>query len=160
MTLAFPGQVLLSNIAYALAHRAQGELGERLEKVRWRTHGRYRFRGVPDPVPVFEVAKKGAALKAPPWSSKAHREVPFWRRPATVVIEALVVLALLTIPLYMFLRPQALIAFAERDWVVVGSLHNLTGETVFDDSLESALRIGLEQSHFVNVLSDLKVRDT
>ena len=161
MTLAFPGQVLLSNIAYALAHRAQGELGERLEKVRWRTHGRYRFRGVPDPVPVFEVGEEGLApLKAPPWSSKAHREVPFWRRPATVVIEALVVLALLTIPLYMFLRPQAAIAFAERDWVVVGSLHNLTGETVFDDSLESALRIGLEQSHFVNVLSDLKVRDT
>ncbi len=30
----------------------------------------------------------------------------------------------------MFLRPQAAIAFAERDWVVVGSLHNLTGETV------------------------------
>ena len=161
MTLALPGQILLSNIAYALAHRAQGELGERLEKVRWRTHGRYRFRGVPDPVPVFEVGEEGLApLKAPPWSSKAHREVPFWRRPATVVIEALVVLALLSIPLYMFLRPQAAIAFAERDWVVVGSLHNLTGETVFDDSLESALRIGLEQSHFVNVLPDLKVRDT
>ena len=45
----------------------------------------------------------------------------------------------------MFLRPDPAIAFAKRDWVVVGSLHNLTGETVFDDALESALRIGLEQ---------------
>jgi class 3 adenylate cyclase len=94
MNLALPGQILLSNIAYALAHRAQGELGEQLDKLRWRTHGRYRFRGVPDPVPVFEVGEEGLApLKAPPWSSKAHREVPFWRRPATMVIE-LVVLAL------------------------------------------------------------------
>ncbi|MGB0133607.1 putative peptide modification system cyclase, partial [Dokdonella sp.] len=161
MSLALPGQILLSNIAYALAHRAQGELGEQLESVRWRTHGRYRFRGVPDPVPVFEVGEEGLApLKAPPWSSKAHREVPFWRRPATVVIEGLIVLALLMIPLVMFLRPDPAIAFASRDWVVVGSLNNLTGETVFDDALESALRIGLEQSRYVNVLPDLKVRDT
>ena len=161
MNLALPGQILLSNIAYDVAHRAQGELGEALEKVRWRTHGRYRFRGVPDPVAVFEVGEEGLApLKAPPWSSKAHREVPFWRRPATVVIEALVVVVLITVPLVMFLRPDPAIAFANRDWVVVGSLHNLTGETVFDDALESALRIGLEQSRYVNVMPDLKVRDT
>ena len=161
MNLALPNQILLSNIAYVLAHRAQGELGVALEKVRWRTHGRYRFRGIPDPVPVFEVGEDGLApLKAPPWSSKAHREVPFWRRPATMVIEALVVLALLAIPLLMFMRPEPAIAFANRDWVVVGSLNNLTGETVFDEALESALRIGLEQSRYVNVLPDLKVRDT
>ena len=161
MGLALPGQILLSNIAYDLAHRAQGELGDLLESVRWRTHGRYRFRGVPDPVAVFEVGEEGLApLKAPPWSSKAHREVPFWRRPATVVIEALVVAALIAVPIVMFLRPDPAIAFANRDWVVVGSLHNLTGETVFDDALESALRIGLEQSRYVNVMPDLKVRDT
>ncbi len=161
MNLALPSQILLSNIAYVLAHRAQGELGIQLEKVRWRTHGRYRFRGIPDPVPVFEVGEDGVApLKAPPWSSKAHREVPFWRRPATMVIEAIVLVALLTIPLVMFLRPEPAIAFANRDWVVVGNLQNLTGETVFDEALESALRIGLEQSRYVNVLPDLKVRDT
>lgn len=161
MSLALPGQILLSNIAYALAHRAQGELGDFLPTARWRTHGRYRFRGVPDPVPVFEVGEEGLApLKAPPWSSKAHREVPFWRRPATVVIEALVVITLMAVPLFMFLRPDPAIAFASRDWVVVGSLHNLTGEMIFDDALEAALRIGLEQSRYVNVLPDLKVRDT
>lgn len=161
MNLALPGQILLSNIAYSLAHRAQDELGELLKTARWRTHGRYRFRGVPEPVAVFEVGEEGLApLKAPPWSSKAHREVPFWRRPATVVIEAMAVVALIVVPLVMFLRPDPAIAFASRDWVVVGSLHNLTGETVFDDALESALRIGLEQSRYVNVLPDMKVRDT
>jgi len=161
MNLALPNQILLSNIAYVLAHRAQGELGIAQEKVRWRTHGRYRFRGVPDPVPVFEVGEDGVApLKAPPWSSKAHREVPFWRRPATVVVEGMVVLALLAIPLYSLLKPEPAVAFANRDWVVVGSLNNLTSESVFDDALESALRISLEQSRYVNVLPELKVRDT
>jgi putative peptide modification system cyclase len=161
MSLALPGQILLSNIAYDLAHRAEGELGELLATTRWRTHGRYRFRGAHEPVAVFEVGEEGLApLKAPPWSSKAHREVPFWRRPATVVIELLLLTALIAIPAVMFLRPDPAIAFAKRDWVVVGSLHNLTGDTVFDDALEGALRIGLEQSRYVNVLPDLKVRDT
>ncbi|HEX5123673.1 MAG TPA: putative peptide modification system cyclase, partial [Rhodanobacteraceae bacterium] len=48
----------------------------------------------------------------------------------------------------------------QRDWVVVGSLKNLTDDTSFDDSLETAFRLGLEQSRYVNVLSGLKTRET
>jgi len=161
MQLALPGQILLSGVAYDIAHRAQGELGEQLARVRWRTHGRYRFKGVPDPVPVFEVGEEGLApLKPPPWSSKAHREMPFWRRPATMVIEAALLLALVSIPFWYLVRPQPAIAFANRDWVVVGDLKNLTGEKVFDDSLQTAFRVGLEQSRYVNVVPDLQVRNT
>ena len=88
MQLALPGQILLSGVAYDIAHRAQGELGELLDNVRWRTHGRYRFKGVPEPVPVFEVGEEGLApLKPPPWTSKAHRETPIWRRPIAVALE-------------------------------------------------------------------------
>ena len=60
---------------------------------------------------------------------------------------------------YLFVRnPRS--RLRKRDWVVVGNLKNLTGETSFDDSLETAFRIGLEQSRYVNVLPDLKMRDT
>jgi len=70
MQLALPRQILLSGVAYDIAHRAQGELGDRLANVRWRTHGRYRFKGVPEPVPVFEVGEEDIApLKPPPWTS-------------------------------------------------------------------------------------------
>lgn len=60
----------------------------------------------------------------------------------------------------VFTRAEPAIAFAERGWVVVGDLRNLTGNTLLDSSLEQALRISLEQSRYVNVLSDMKVRDT
>ena len=161
MQLALPRQILLSGVTHALAHRAQGELGARLEAVRWRTHGRYRFKGIPDPIPVFEVGDEGfAPLKAPPWSGKAHREVPFWRRPATLGIELAAVLALLVAPAWYLLKPAPAIAFAQRDWVVVGDLRNLTGDASFDASIQAAFRIGLEQSRYVNVLSTLKARET
>ncbi|MEO7326141.1 MAG: putative peptide modification system cyclase, partial [Dokdonella sp.] len=45
-------------------------------------------------------------------------------------------------------------------WVVVGDLKNLTGQASFDESIDAAFRIGLEQSRYVNVLSDLKTRET
>jgi putative peptide modification system cyclase len=161
MQLALPNQILLSGVAWSLAHRAQGHLGTQLRTVRWRTHGRYRFKGIPDPVPVFEVGEEGLApLRAPPRSGKAHREVPFWRRPATLGIEILLLLAVIAVPARYMLRPEPAIAFANRDWVVVGDLKNLTSELAFDDSIETAFRIGLEQSRYVNVLSDLKARET
>ncbi|WP_300615628.1 putative peptide modification system cyclase [Dokdonella sp.] len=161
MQLALPGQILLSSVTYSLAHRAQGELGERLATVRWRAHGRYRFKGVPDLIPVFEVGEEGLApLRAPPWSGKAHREVPFWRRPAALAIESVLLLAAAAIPAWYLFKPAPAIAFANRDWVIVGDLKNLTGETKFDESLQAAFRIGLEQSRHVNVLSDLKTRET
>ncbi len=161
MQLALPKQILLSGVAYSLAHRAQGELGSQLTSVRWRSHGRYRFKGIPDPTPVFEVGEEGfAPLKAPPWSGKAHREVPFWRRPATLGIEIALLLAMVAVPAWYLLRPAPAIAFANRDWVVVGDLKNLTGDATFDNSIDTAFRIGLEQSRYVNVLSDLKTRET
>jgi putative peptide modification system cyclase len=160
MGLALPNQILLSGVAYSIAHRAEGELAEHTTAIRWRTHGRYRFKGVPEAVPVFEVGEEGIApLKPPAWTGKAHRETPIWRRPLILGVEAMLALALLAIPAWYVLRPEPAIAFANRDWVVVGDLKNLTGDSRFDDALQAAFRIGLEQSRYVNVLSDLQVRE-
>ena len=161
MGLALPRQILLSGTAYDIAHRAQGELGERLEQVRWRTHGRYRFKGVPDLVPVFEVGEDGfAPLCAPAWSGKAHREMPVWRRPVAIVGEVLALLVLVGVPVWYFLKPAPAIAFANRDWVVVGDIKNLTGQKTYNESLETAFRVGLEQSRYINVVPQLQVRDS
>ena len=85
--------------------------------------------------------------------------MPLWRRPAALAAEA-ALLARLAVGTWFATRPQPAIAFAERDWVVVGDLRNVTGDARLDDALEQAFRISLEQSRYVNVLSDLKARDT
>jgi putative peptide modification system cyclase len=160
MSLALPGQILLSGMAYTFALRAQGELGpERVPQ--WRAHGRYQFKGVAESMTVWEVGEPGIApLHRPHYTGKAHREVPWWRRPGVLVLEITALIAAVAVPAYVFLRSPPAIAFADRDWIVVGDLNNLTGEATFNDSVQSAFRIGLEQSRYVNVLSDLKVRDT
>ncbi|HET7126992.1 MAG TPA: putative peptide modification system cyclase [Lysobacter sp.] len=160
MTLARPGQVLVSAVAEPLAHRAARELGPRGEQLLWKSWGRWRFKGVPGAQEIFEVGEAGIApLRVPRNGPKAWRDIPVWRRPAALVAEA-ALLAGLAVGTWFATRPQPAIAFAERDWVVVGDLRNLTGDARLDDSMEQAFRISLEQSRYVNVLSDLKAHDT
>ena len=159
MGIARPGQILLSGTAYTLALRARSELGDGCV-LHWRAHGNFRFKGVPEPVQVYEVGEDGVALfKSPVWSGKAHREIPRWRRPGTLVFEVMAAFLVIGSPIYFSLRSPPAIAFAKRDWVVVGDFKNLTGDSVSDDSLQTAFRLGLEESRYVNVLSPLKVRE-
>ncbi len=48
----------------------------------------------------------------------------------------------------------------EKDIVVLADFNNSTGDPVFDDTLKQALAVDLEQSPFLNILSDRKVGET
>lgn len=157
MSMARPGQILISAVAESLTHRAARELGDRAERILWKSHGRWRFKGVPTPMEIYEVGEVGLTpLRMPKNSAKAWRDIPLWRRPAALVAELGVMLAV-GIAIWFFIRPQPAIAFAKRDWVVVGDLNNLTGNRLMDGSLDQAFRISLEQSRYVNVLGDDRV---
>jgi putative peptide modification system cyclase len=158
MNLALPGQILMSGMAQNLSQRAVGELGEAGANLRWLLHGRYSFKGVPAPMLVHEVGEPGLSpLRAPSSGAKAWREVPLWRRPPVLALELLLVGVLGTAVFWTTLRSPPAIAFAERDWVVVADLQNRTDEPIFDDALDVALRIGLEQSRHVNLVSELQI---
>ncbi len=160
MSLAMPGQILLSGMAQSLAQRAQLELGERGQKLRWLLHGRYTFKGVPAPMLVHEVGDpEFSPLRAPPSTQKAWREIPLWRRPPILALEILLTTGLIGGFIWSTFQSPPAIAFYERDWIVMGDLQNLTREKMFDDSLDTALRIGLEQSAYVNVISDRQEED-
>ncbi|MEG2805590.1 putative peptide modification system cyclase [Stenotrophomonas sp.] len=157
MTLARPGQILMSAVAESLTRRASGELGERGARLLWKSHGRWRFKGVPTRQEVFEVGEIGfAPLRMPRANAKARRDIPLWRQPAALAAEV-AVLAVMGACAWMLLRPEPAIAFAERDWVVLGQLQNLSSNVMLDDALDQAFRISLEQSRYVNVVSDDRV---
>ncbi len=54
---------------------------------------------------------------------------------------------------------QPALAFAERDWILIADVENLTGDAVFDRSLATALDVGIAQSQYVNVFPESRVRD-
>ncbi len=59
--------------------------------------------------------------------------------------------------LYFARKAQAL---TEKDTIVLADFVNSTGDAVFDDALKTALSVSLNQSPFLNVLSDNKVAAT
>jgi eukaryotic-like serine/threonine-protein kinase len=80
--------------------------------------------------------------------------------PAAVVIIALLVAA----GFYWHSRSTAPSAKAkpltEKDTVVLADFDNKTGDTVFDGALKQALAVQLEQSPFLNILSERRVEET
>ena len=95
MSLARPGQILLSAVAESLTHRAARDLGERGQNLLWKSHGRWRFKGVPEAQEIFEVGEVGIApLRSPGNIAKAWRDTPLWRRPAMLAAEVLLVAGL------------------------------------------------------------------
>ena len=160
--LARPQQILMSSAAAGIAHRAEGELGAKAaERVHWKTHGRYRFKGLPEAIEVVEVGEDEVApLHAPNSMRTAKRILPWWRRPLTLMAEAAMLAIAVGVTTWFLLQSPPTLAFGARDWVVVGNLHNLTDDKLYDQSVDSALRISLEQSQYVNVLPELSVQQT
>jgi tetratricopeptide (TPR) repeat protein/tRNA A-37 threonylcarbamoyl transferase component Bud32 len=55
-------------------------------------------------------------------------------------------------------RADPVLAFKERDWILIADVENLTGDAVFDRSLRVALEVAIAQSRFVNVFPRDRVR--
>jgi len=51
-------------------------------------------------------------------------------------------------------------ALTEKDTIVLADFANSTGDAVFDDTLKQGLSVGLEQSPFLNILPEQRVRET
>ncbi len=78
-----------------------------------------------------------------------------WKLPA--IIAAVVILALVGGGL--FLRSRRASALTEKDTVVLADFVNTTGDSVFDGTLKQALAVQLEQSPYLNLLPESRVRE-
>jgi serine/threonine protein kinase/tetratricopeptide (TPR) repeat protein len=58
-----------------------------------------------------------------------------------------------------FRSPRAALAFQKRDWIVIADFENLTGDPLFDRSLQTALTVGIQQSQYVSVLPPARVQE-
>ncbi len=89
------------------------------------------------------------AAEAP--AAAQPRKIP-WK-----IVAPAVVLLIAAIAGGVYWKMRAPTKLTERDTVVLADFTNSTDDTVFDDTLKQALAIQLEQSPFLNVLSDSKV---
>jgi serine/threonine protein kinase/Tfp pilus assembly protein PilF len=103
-----------------------------------------------------------SAAKTADWASQSRAGLDVHKKMRWVMIAsaAVVLAAVLTGGLYYRSRQPTGKHLTDKDTVVVADFANSTGDAVFDDALKTALTVALNQSPFLNVLSDNKVATT
>ncbi len=100
----------------------------------------------------------GPAATATAVESSPNRESK--RRATRITLAAAFVALIALIVGGLFWRAHRASALTEKDTIVLADFDNKTGDAVFDGTLKMALAIQLEQSPFLNVLSDQRVNGT
>ncbi|MFN2576980.1 MAG: protein kinase [Pyrinomonadaceae bacterium] len=102
--------------------------------------------------PVSQVAQTRA-------SSAEYIVGEIRRHKTAVAVAALVVIAAAAAIIYFsFIRKR--VVLTDKDTILLADFTNTTGDQVFDDTLKQALAVQLEQSPFLNIFSEDRVRDT
>lgn len=157
MSLALPGQILLSDLGQSMIARGFAELQQRFPQVALKDHGGWHLKGVHEVMHVYELGEPGVAPFARPLDVEKVRHD---RRRLLLGTAAAAGTGALGLGGWWWWDNRSIsIPFEKRDWVVVGDFSNDTGQELLDDALDQAFRVGLEQSQFVNVIPDPQMRD-
>ena len=100
------------------------------------------------------AVSSGAVMPASGVAPAAQKKS--WKIPAVVAA------ALLTAALIgggLFFRSRSASALTEKDTVVLADFVNTTGDAVFDGTLKQALAVQLEQSPYLNLLPESRIRE-
>ena len=122
------------------------------------------------PTPPRSTPSGPVAVAAPPPSAPAMQPAstssvlspavaaPVGRKKWYIAAAAAVVVAAAAIGGFLYTRSAR--ALTERDSILLTDFVNTTGDAVFDGTLKQALAVQLEQSPYLNVFPQERVRDT
>jgi len=89
-------------------------------------------------------------------SLKVINRIP-WTSPKLLIPSAVIIIIVIC---FWILYPFRAVPFSERDWILIADFENNTGEEIFDQSLNTALTVGIQQSKYVNVFPRSRVKET
>ena len=101
-----------------------------------------------------------STIQTHPTSSAEYivNQVKIHKRGAFIAIGMLVVAALAA-GVFWYFKSNPAAALTEKDTIVLADFTNATGDPVFDGTLKQGLAVQLEQSPFLNIFSDQRVRE-
>jgi DNA-binding winged helix-turn-helix (wHTH) protein/tetratricopeptide (TPR) repeat protein len=111
----------------------------------------YRFIGAVEQLPTSSIT----ALKRAP--EPEHEKAAPWHRLA---IASLLTIVVATFVARIYLHFHHAPVLTERDTIVLADFTNTTGDGVLDDTLRQGLAAQLEQSPFLNLISDERIQRT
>ena len=108
-------------------------------------------------VPAAPPPASSQTAAAPP-SAAVSAVTPAKKTPKLLVPVAVVVLAAFIAGLFYF-RSGKSATLTQKDSVLLADFVNTTGDAVFDGTLKQALAVQLEQSPYLNIVAESKIRE-
>jgi eukaryotic-like serine/threonine-protein kinase len=105
---------------------------------------------------LADLKALSAGLAPPTVAAARERSLP--KRMPRVAAVALIAVAVVAV--YFYLHPRQAHGLTQKDTVVLADFANTTGDRVFDGTLRQGLSAQLEQSPFLNLLSDTRIART
>jgi len=114
-----------------------------------------------DGVSVAPKKTTAGATQTHPSSSAEYivNQVKLHKRGVLITLGMLVVAAFAA-GVFWYFKSTPAAALTEKDTIVLADFANTTGDPVFDGTLKQGLAVQLEQSPFLNIFSDQRVRET
>jgi len=81
------------------------------------------------------------------------------KRASKILVPALLVLLIVLIGGGLYLRSRRAGTLTEKDSILLADFVNTTGDAVFDGTLKQALAVQLEQSPYLNILPESRIRE-
>jgi eukaryotic-like serine/threonine-protein kinase len=100
------------------------------------------------------------AMIAPPKGEGTQKPTERLQKPITKRLVLAAVLLLLTGVGVVLFRHTRMPLLSEKDTILITGFDNRTGNRVFDGALKAALEVSMEQSPYLSLVSDRKVRET
>jgi class 3 adenylate cyclase/tetratricopeptide (TPR) repeat protein len=133
-----------------------------------------QLKNIDRPIQIFRVALpwvdmaaappevKPAAAGGQPTPAAAGRKggsLRFLTRPRKWAFGSASVLTVITVVvIFIWINgSKPVLSFSPREWVLIGDFENQTGENVFDQSLNTALTVSMQQSQYANVLTRSRI---
>ncbi len=115
---------------------------------------------VPAAVSSASVASAASAAVQPAAaSSAAVSPVSAPRKSWKILLPAAVVLVAALVAGALYLKSKSSSTLTEKDSVLLADFVNTTGDAVFDGTLKQALAVQLEQSPYLNIVPESKIRE-
>jgi serine/threonine protein kinase/tetratricopeptide (TPR) repeat protein len=161
-----------------LRYQHAGDLRADLQRLKRDTDsGRAVAKSEPEPLPVSSAAvapapasvsgsgspptpQRSSSTRVPAAQPSASVPAETTRRPPWKILVPLGALLVLIVAGAVYFRSFRTQAITEKDSILLADFVNTTGDAVFDGTLKKALAVDLQQSPFLNVVSDEKARQT
>jgi len=103
-------------------------------------------------------ANRSAAAAALPVPASPNTSAQ--KRWFPIALGAMVLLGIASAVFFYYRHHVKARGLSDQDTVVLADFANSTGDAIFDDTLQQALRVALQQSPFLSILPDGKIRGT